>query len=221
MATPGQGVRGVECHASRKRFYVQPKTVPNRAPLTSGAVRVGDDVLVPRDCVRVDLRHDERAVRIHAKDAAVVDNDAASRRSLWCPHRTKVATGRKERDVDVIKRIITYRLAVQRLATKLNRRALLALHGRIGDSLRQLGGHWVGDCEVWVLAVLSVGLELGAPDGQTREGFPWGSCAPQASCASRCQQRQSRRQHTPLGCAGCVSCSYSGARWRVHCWREP
>ena len=86
--------------------------VENDDGLYRRAVRVRDDPLVlrHRDVAGVDLRHDERHLRVHAPGGAVVDDDRAARRGDGGPLFGGLASRRKERDVNALERIFADRL---------------------------------------------------------------------------------------------------------------
>ena len=68
--------------------------------LHRGAVRVGDDPLVGRRVVRVDLRHDERDALVHPPRRGVVDDGRAAGDRLGRQRLGHAGAGREEGDVD-------------------------------------------------------------------------------------------------------------------------
>jgi hypothetical protein len=69
--------------------------------LRGRAVGIGDDILarIARDRLRINLRHDQRNVRIHAVERAVVDDDAARRRADRSVDPADVGAGGEQRHV--------------------------------------------------------------------------------------------------------------------------
>ena len=67
------------------------------------AVRVGDDVslLVLPDRLRIDLRHDQRHVGLHAEGRGVVDHHRARLRRARRERLRRLAAGRGQHDIDV------------------------------------------------------------------------------------------------------------------------
>ncbi len=84
------------------------------------AVRVGEDAPVAGHGVPVDLGHDQRHVRVHAKGGRVVDDDAARRRRLGGPLLGEVAARREQDDVEVVEGVRVDGLAAVGAARELD-----------------------------------------------------------------------------------------------------
>ena len=76
-----------------------------RHELHRRAVGVRDDALVPREVVGVDLRHDQRDVRVHPPRRRVVDHGRAAGRGLGRELLRRPAAGAEQRDVDALERV--------------------------------------------------------------------------------------------------------------------
>ena len=71
-----------------------------------GAVRVGDDALVPLHVRRVDLRHHQRHVVVHAEGAGIVHHHAAGLGGDGRKLLRDAAAGAEQRDVDARERVL-------------------------------------------------------------------------------------------------------------------
>ena len=105
--------------------------------ITSGRRRaVGDrqDALVLHDVLRVDLRHHQRHVRVHAPDAGVVDDDGAGLGGNRCVVARNLVCCRDEREVAALERGLGQRLDLDVLLSEGN---LLAGGPGRGDELER------------------------------------------------------------------------------------
>ena len=99
LARAGHGLIGGDDNARDLRGIMQ--GLQRHDHLRSRAVRVRDDVLlrIAVDRFGVHFGHDQRNVRVHAIERAVVDDDAASRSRLGRVDLGRFGTGGKQRDV--------------------------------------------------------------------------------------------------------------------------
>jgi hypothetical protein len=73
-----------------------------RHQLHGRTVGIGDDAVVQRSIVRVDLGDDERDGGIHAPLARVIDDDGAAGGSFWREDLGSVGAGREQRNVNAV-----------------------------------------------------------------------------------------------------------------------
>ena len=101
------------------------------------AVGIGDDALVARDVVPVDLGHDQGHVLLHPPGRAVVDHYRAGLDRDRRVHERDVAAGREERDVDALERVFVQRLDGEPAAVVCHRHALGPFRGERDHPLRR------------------------------------------------------------------------------------
>ena len=77
----------------------------DRGELHRRTVRVGDDARMALEVVRVDLRDDERDVRVHPPGGRIVDDRGSMGHRGRCQLHGDVRAGREERDVHALERL--------------------------------------------------------------------------------------------------------------------
>ena len=138
-AGAGRGLVRGDDHAGDARQVVE--RLERNHHLDGGAVRIGDDAVMPAHVTGVHLGHHQRHVLVHAERAGVVDHDGAMGDHGLAHGLRHGAAGGEQRDVDALERfgrhLLHGQLACGNLAAALERQLLTGgTRGSQRDDLR-------------------------------------------------------------------------------------